>query len=260
MSEIFNLRRFGRYIAYDLRNAWKNYGFALLVSGLAPLILLVFHEFISLVFDGSLSEVHAVEKVMAAGAVFAVTYMIAPGKIYGKITDRRAGSEYLTLPASTLEKWLSLLLVICVAMPVCLVAVYGAADWLLGLCLPGVYGPATWKGIEFVGSSVEMWDGAYMNTLAMGLLGQTQSILIFTLGALCFRKSKVAKTILASFLVSTVFGTLSSVVMFQGFFDMDEVDAGLFLDQLNLMLNLIYWLVFAVLAAAIYYRLRTIKH
>ncbi len=52
MDRTFDIRRFGRYLVYDLRNAWNNAGFTLLVYGLAPIFFFFFYEICCLVFSG----------------------------------------------------------------------------------------------------------------------------------------------------------------------------------------------------------------
>ena len=89
--------------------------------------------------------------------------------------------------------------------------------------------------------------------------------LVFFLGALCFKKSKVGKTILCLFAFSTVLSTLSMVFFGQygptyiNVFDSD-VDPVQLLTGLNWFLNIYFIVVIGGLMGGIYYRLRTLKH
>ena len=55
MDRTFDIRRFGRYLAWDLRNARNNAGFSLLVYGVTPIFIFAFFQLCSLIFDGGVS-------------------------------------------------------------------------------------------------------------------------------------------------------------------------------------------------------------
>ena len=93
-----------------------------------------------------------------------------------------------------------------------------------------------------------------------------QYALAFLLGAIIFKRAKVAKTILWMFIISTVFGIVFTKIL--GMTDMaeyfmngiSEASISGVQSKINWWLNIswIGWV--AVLAAGIFWRLKTIKH
>lgn len=93
------------------------------------------------------------------------------------------------------------------------------------------------------------------------------SVLTFTLGAICFKKSKIGKTILCLIGVGFVMMFAFCAVMGQmSFTDQDLIQRfGLYdLETISRFLRstliVVYSTAFAILSAALYYRIRTIKH
>lgn len=266
MNNIFDFKRFGHYFVYDVRRSVSRFGTNVLVMGLVPVILFMAYEVFSLVLGYGFSHMALGYKL--AGVVVApmVICMLAPAKIYGKITDRRFGSEYLMLPASTLEKWISMVLMVCIVLPVSLVVIMLASDTLLGLCFPNHYGTAALfaGNLNLTGRNVV--DGVNINFLMIVIMNWCENVLVFTLGAICFRKSKVAKTILAYFLACLVFGMLFSIPFGTMSVDTEHLmeklsiyDGSALLSWVNAFLNVFYAVIFCGLLGAIYYRIRTIK-
>ena len=77
MNNIFDIKRFVNYFAYDLRRAGSSYGISLLVLGLMPVILLVLHMLGSLFSSGSTSPVSDQAKfTVFCVVVFVTTYLL----------------------------------------------------------------------------------------------------------------------------------------------------------------------------------------
>ena len=140
MNIIFNFSRFGRYLVYDLRNAWNNAGFTLLVYGLAPIFFFFFYEICCLVFSGYFGDFGLGWRIPFLFVLMLVCFTLLPARLYGRVTDRRYGTEFLMLPASTFEKFLSMVIVTAVVMPLCLSLMLLVSDTLLGLIFGALYG------------------------------------------------------------------------------------------------------------------------
>ena len=140
MNRIFNFSRFGRYLVYDLRNAWNNAGFTLLVYGLAPIFFFFFYEICCLVFSGYFGDFGLGWRIPFLFVLMLVCFTLLPARLYGRVTDRRYGTEFLMLPASTFEKFLSMVIVTAVVMPLCLSLMLLVSDTLLGLVFGALYG------------------------------------------------------------------------------------------------------------------------
>lgn len=266
MNNIFDFKRFGNYFLYDLRNAKNTYAISLLLCGTMPILGFVFAQLLSLIFQQRFLEMPVFTKYLLLGAGYLVVVIGAGTKIYGNLTEKRAGSNFLMIPASTFEKWLSMMLIACIVLPVLLLGLQLASDALLSFIFPNTYGDRVLE-LDFLQGVKDglMDNGVKLNFEAICFLDWVGSILVFFLGALCFKKSKVGKTILCLFAFSTVLSTLSMVFFGQygptyiNVLDSD-VDPVQLLTGLNWFLNIYFIVVIGGLMGGIYYRLRTLKH
>ncbi len=267
MNNVFDFKRFGNYFLYDLRRAKNNYSISLLVIGLLPVALYIITQFFSLITGNGVTELSDVPKIVAIFAGIAIVMLSAGAKIYGSITEKRAGSDYLMLPASTLEKWLSMVLVICIVLPVVLFVLLFASNAVMSLFFPNTYGHRLFQ-MDFargVFDGLTGDEGVYFNLPAALFLGWCESMLIFTLGAVCFKKAKVAKTLLCIMGFSMVISPLMFLVFGQTNIDNDWLvehfsDPDRAVSMINWTLSILYTVVIGGLLAGLYFRLRTLKH
>ncbi len=267
MNNVFDFKRFGNYFLYDLRRAKNNYSISLLVIGLLPVALYIITQFFSLITGNGVTELSDVPKIVAIFAGIAIVMLSAGSRIYGSITEKRAGSDYLMLPASTLEKWLSMVLVVCIVLPVVLFVLLFASDAVMSLFFPNTYGHRLFQ-MDFargVFDGLTGDEGVYFNLPAALFLGWCESMLIFTLGAVCFKKAKVAKTLLCIMGFSMVISPLMFLVFGQTNIDNDWLvehfsDPDRAVSMINWTLSILYTVVIGGLLAGLYFRLRTLKH
>ena len=268
MNNTFSLDRFTKYLVFDLKNLWSRFGLGILVTGLFPVIYYLIIGIIS-----SLT-MHGWETVPVAGRalmfVIPMTAMcILYGyKTYGHLTERMAGSQWLLLPASRLEKFVSMMLITIVIVPFCFVAIYLLSDGLLNLVDPN-YGGAL---INFNVNSYFPEEFANIVYIPAGGLwiiwaSMIETIMVFLLGALVFKKGKVGKTVLALIILGMVFSWISvgsGVYVFNNDIELMSEMGIDFVKNLEFRLNLMMWLSLALegggCALAIWFRLKTLKH
>ena len=264
MNNIFNIKRFCNYFLFDLRNAKNNYGLSLLILGIMPIVIYIIFQLFSLIFRQELCHIQMPFKMAELGIVTFVATIGAGTKIYGKLTEKRAGSNFLMIPASTLEKWVSMVLIVCVVVPVVLYGLQFASDTAMSFIFPESYGPSMFlldelrDGLDYLKD-----NGVRINLFAIFSLSWAETVLIFTLGAIFFKKSKIAKTILV--LIGVSFLLSIGMVAFNinnldypsyiGFSNFSE-----FVSYLNWASNLSYFIFIGGTLCAIYFRLRTLKH
>lgn len=270
MNNVFDIKRFGRYLTYDLNNAWNNFGISTLVLGLMPLILLFFNTLFSLVFTGQVQQLHPAAKGSILACAFIIVAISGPIKLYGHLTERRSGSDWLMLPASSFEKFLSMMVMLCIILPVAALGLFAVCDLLLSWIVP-IYGDSIVRQISgglheiVVGEGIDFAIFTPGGAVAGTWMNWMICVLPFALGALCFKKGKAAKTILCIFglnmLLSFVF-----VMLFKGI-NMESFEAffeNLTEDRLgfwaNFLINAFYFVVVGGLLTALYCRVRTIKH
>ena len=273
MSNTFNIGRFWKYFKWDLRNAKNNFGLSMLIAASLPLFLFFIAELFSLIFSGEFVETGLGTQIPAMLVGNCIIFLSMPTKVYGKLTDKRQGSDWLMLPASSTEKTVSMILMGCIVAPVCWFVVFNAWDFLLSWIFPGHYGNAVLLNLPLdnlfnlgnPGGVVDM--NVQFNMPLAIFMSWCENILIFTLGAICFKKSKAAKTILLYFafsmLLSTVITTFVGINAGGfGFTEsaMEQMDFAKFFGTATRWAWVIGWTFVAGLIAAIYYRVRTIRH
>jgi len=281
MNNVFDIKRFGKYFMYDLNNARGNYAVSALVLGLLPLILLVFTVIFGLVFTGEVPEIVLPVKFSMLACAFIICILSAPVKLYGSLTERRSGSDWLMLPASSFEKFLSMAIMLCIVLPLVVFGLFAICDLLLSWIVP-VYGESAVKQIfSGINTMESVMSDAFVDSTGLlavspgtsytlGWLSWCASILPFGLGAICFKRGKAAKTILCLIALETVF-SLILVILFRGGYAngyefgqkmadlFGNMTAGKMETLVNAFINLSYFIVIGGLLAGLFFRIKTIK-
>lgn len=234
-NDIFNLRRFGKYFASDIRTCWSNYGLSLLtISLLFP----VATYFITTAFNFVLKSTWNGPDLGLRFFIFAVAsiclVVTMPVKCYGRITEKQYGSFWLMLPASRLEKFISMFVMTCIIVPITGFVLYLGMDALIcaldhtcgnnliagGMELIRKMGDLQSLTMNFVDEKVTIEDAA----VVQGILKQVSSpwlyvdeifamTLPFLLGAVFFKSGKTVKTFLALFAISTAISIIATPLM-----------------------------------------------
>ncbi len=275
MNETFNITRFGKYYVSDLRNTFNNTWLTVLLTSLSGLIAYLFCGTIHLLVDGTWASYGLIGRAISFFVLLYVLILVVPSKAYGFFTDKRSGGFYTLIPASSLEKFLTMFFNTAILAPLAYVIIALAADSLLCLADPKcgeTLITTAAKGIqEFnemcnftskdldiqVFSSSELFWGVVVNIISWTL--------IFLLGALYFKKNKIGKTILVMILVSMATSMILTPVMFhlgEGF--IDWVDS---FDSPERILSTVKWICYSAgvlitlaLGVWAYLRVRTVKH
>lgn len=213
-NDVFNFNRFGRYLATDLRNAVSKYGITLLVMASFSVTVYLIVGLFSAVSGNGWISTGLIFRLFVFAMSTLVVLISSPGKIYGFITEKRAGTSFLMVPVSTLEKTLSMLIVSCVAVPFSFFAIYLSFDQILCLLDAGCGDSVIYALNE---GRASLMDGLsqlseeldiYTDVLSSGFLvyadDVAQTTLTFLLGALLFKTAKPAKTIGCMIIISIV--------------------------------------------------------
>lgn len=259
MNNIFSPKRFGHYFIYDLRNAWRNFGIPALVLALSPFIIFTIGLIFRLITRGEWTPDFSLFGITYIFIIM-IAIMSAPTTIYGKLTQKRYGTDFLMLPASVFEKWLSMLTVLCVVYPLLFAAILCGSDSLLNTAFPDFYNSNLIHTLNRLSNgyngyvTVNVYAGEYINWCT--------GILTMALGAMCFKKAKIAKTILAMFGISCVFGMGFGILICHFPEWMNDLvrNEEEFIRLLNIVINVCSFLSLTILGTATYFRLKTIKH
>ncbi len=292
-NDIFNFRRFGKYFTTDFRTCCANYGLSLLtISMLVPIVLYVIIVTINQIMHNTWDGPDIGLRVFAFAVAMICMVVTMPVKCYGKITEKQYGSFWLTLPASRLEKFISMILMTCIIVPVSGALLYFGLDALIcafdhtcgqnlfagGMELLQKMGEAKDVTLNLIDESITIEDA----TLAQELIRQMNNpwmyideifcfTLPFLLGAVFFRNGKTVKTFIALFAISTVTGMICSPIMTNWVMEMfnnlnEDPDAILQMFNNKLFKNLVLidtvtdTVTNLALMAGIWFRIKTLKH
>ena len=292
-NDIFNFRRFGKYFKTDFKTCWANYGLSLLtISLLSPLVLYVIIVTINQIMHNTWDGPDIGLRVFAFAVAMICMVVTMPVKCYGKITEKQYGSFWLTLPASRLEKFISMILMTCIIVPVSGALLYLGLDALIcafdhtcgqnlfagGTELLQRMGEAKDVTFNLIDESITIEDA----TLAQEIVRQMNNpwmyideifcfTLPFLLGAVFFKNGKTVKTFIALFAISTVTGMICSPIMTNWVMEMfnnlnEDPDAILQMFNNKLFKNLVLidtvtdTVTNLALMAGIWFRIKTLKH
>ena len=234
-NDIFNFSRCGKYFASDIRTCRSNFGLSLLtIALLFPVatyfITTVFNFVINSVWDGPDMGLRVFVFVVALLCMI----ITMPVKCYGRITEKQYGSSWLMLPASRLEKFVSMFLLTCIIVPVAGIVLYLGMDALIcaldhtcgnnliagGLGLIGKMGDLQSLTMNFVDENVTIEDAAVVQEILKQVSSPWLYIdeifamtLPFLLGAVFFKSGKTVKTFLALFAISTAISIAATPLM-----------------------------------------------
>lgn len=269
-NEMFNGQRFWTYFKYDLTQMWRNHVKAAVGIGLAGLIVYFVVVLFNLTFNGTWQGPGITGRFFTfflASAALELYYT----RIYGYLTDKRKGSAWLMLPASTVEKWLSMLCMACIVLPVLFFfasflvdGVLCALDPTIGKSMVSVLAGG-WQ--EFLSNLTDV-NTEYTLTLNVAplgwamLLGTWGNLLYFLLCGICFRRNKI----IGAFAIAFGLSMLSSIIVSSfslslvADFEADDIAAAeMNINQLFAWANAISAVLTAVMAGGIFWRLKTIK-
>lgn len=288
MNDIFNIRRFGKYLASDVRSCIGNYGLSMLLISLMGLIIYAGTVIMGLIFNGKWGGPELDFRVLTFFACLIVLVLTMPVKCYGKITDKKFGSQWLMIPASSFEKSLSMVIMTSIVMPVAVCTIYLGVDAFL-CAIDKTCGNSILESVRSVidtfmsisvASSSDMAQfpdlANFVKQVSNPLLYVDDIIGMFLItlaGAILFKSGKTAKTCLAYIAVTFALGILVTPfanAFFKEFADitynsdtpaaMNQLfSAGIFkhaalIDTINdTIVNL-------GLITAIFFRVKTLKH
>lgn len=288
-NDIFNLRRFSKYFISDIRTCYANFGLSLIVTCLSATVLVyALTVFFNLLTDQGWTGPQLSLRMAAFFIMFVVIILNSPSKCYGSITDKQYGSFWLTLPASRLEKFVSMVLISAVIIPVGALAIFLGIDaltcWIDPTC-----GQSVASSIGHVASQIVRFDISeaisdeipaevtrFIDQLSNPWLymddffGMT---LPFLLGALVFKKNKAAKTILALMVVSAAVSVIAAPItsiwgknliatieIAEGNVGISELFNSWIFRNIALLDALSDTIVNVGLLTAIYFRIKTLNH
>ena len=221
MNNTFSFNRFKNLLLKDGKMYIRNFGTSLIVWCCLNAIFWVFN----LLFRSSSDEVFRLGMLCVWTAL---AMMMVPEKVYGKANLSREGVGFAMLPASSLEKFVSMFLYCAIVTPV--VVFFGGylVDALLSLFpFGGFEKPIHLYTLNEIVRLVDDTEGvvqagemsvAFTDAFPIGVMrtslyvGIIQWAAIFMLGNMLFKKHKAGKTFACYLGIGYVFSTLFGLV------------------------------------------------
>ena len=209
MNNTFNINRFGKILKHDGLNFIPNFILALAILWAIPVVIYLFTALMPT--DETKDVFDAFERINVIGALQKIAIIIAPAMLYKTCNDSRKGIGYAMLPASTLEKFLSMVIYCVIVTPIIYIAGALAIDSILAL----FQGPYEGFAVAYYFDSFakinavfdknnimmdESWILYYKSLsptfmLILSALGTLTISSIFMFGNMIFKKHKTGKMI-----------------------------------------------------------------
>ena len=139
MNETFSAGRFFRYFLFDNKQLWSRHTRAVVTFGGLGIILYIVSVILGLIFTQQWHGPVLWARVITL-AFASLVLVFYQTRTYGYLTDPKAGAAWLMVPASRLEKFLSMMIITLIEMPLTLLATYLCIDGIITLVDPTVEG------------------------------------------------------------------------------------------------------------------------
>ena len=231
MNNTFEWSRFGNVVRKDFRNIWQNAGTTLLIITLLPIAAWMLWWALSGI-DEMPSIAPEVRWAFIAGVVM-LAAMVTPSRMYRTCNLQREGIYFAMLPASKLEKYLSMLLFSIVVCPLLCFCGSLVLDYFLTLLPFGPYRRWLWQ-TDYLATVLDGYRALVANqypgessqnvailtetftpgkVVLYGVLSYLGTVALYLFTTTIFKKHKVLQTILWTWLICFVLNVLVTSIM-----------------------------------------------
>ena len=207
MNNTLNINRFGKVLKHDGLNFFPNLILALAILWAIPVIIYLFAALMPT--DDTTKVFDAFSRIDVISTLTNIALIIAPARLYRYCNDSRKGIGYAMLPASTLEKFLSMVFYCVIVTPIVYLAGALAIDSILAL----FQGPYEGFAVSYYFDSYAKINAVFEKDnvmldesllvffkslsptfmLVLSLLGTLMLSSIFMFGNMIFKKRKTGK-------------------------------------------------------------------
>ena len=207
MNNTLNINRFGKVLKHDGLNFFPKLILTLAILWAIPVIVYLFAALMPT--NDTNDAFDAMSRIDLISTLTSIALIIAPARLYRHCNDSRKGIGYAMLPASTLEKFLSMVFYCVVVTPIIYVAGALAIDSILALFQGPYEGFAAayyfdryakldaifTKDNAMLDASLLIFFKSISPTfmIALSMLGTLTISSIFMFGNMVFKKRKTGK-------------------------------------------------------------------
>ena len=230
MNNTFDWTRFCKVVRKDFNNIWRNAGTSLLIITLLPILAWLLWWALS-----GIEEMPAIAPEVRwcfiAGSVL-LAAMVSPSRMYRTANLQKEGIYFAMLPASKLEKYLSMLIFTIVVCPLLCFLGGMVLDYFLTLLPFGPYNKWLWQ-TDYLADALDgyralvagKFPDVNQDTMLLvqvftpwkvvlyALLCHLSYVALFLFTNTIFKKHKVLQTLLWTWLISFVLNIILTPVM-----------------------------------------------
>ena len=230
MNNTFEWSRFCKVVRKDFSNIWQNAGTSLLIITLLPILAWLLWWALSGIEEMP-AIVPEVRWCFIAGSVI-LAAMVSPSRMYRTANLQKEGIYFAMLPASKLEKYLSMLLFTIVVCPLLCFLGGMVLDYFLTLLPFGPYNKWLWQ-TDYLADTLDgyralvagTFPNVNENTMMLvqvftpwkvvlyALLCHLSYVALFLFTNTIFKKHKVLQTLLWTWLISFVLNIILTPIM-----------------------------------------------
>ena len=258
MNNTFEWSRFCKVVRKDFSNIWQNAGTSLLIITLLPILAWLLWWAMSGIEEMP-TIVPEVRWCFIAGSVM-LAAIVSPSRMYRTSNLQKEGIYYAMLPASKLEKYVSMLLFTIVVCPLLCFLGGMVLDYFLTLLPFGPYSKWLWQ-TEYLADTLDGYralvSGKFPNvdenTMMLVQVVKPGRVVLYAVSChlsyvslflftnTIFKKHKVLQTLLWTWLISFVLNIVITPIL--GVVIMDGNWLDVFLEKADPVrsLNTVYW-------------------
>jgi len=283
MNNTLDFNRLGKVIRRDGMNYIPNFGWSLVILWAIPLVVWLL-GFVVEQYGGEITGRASLLRFLSS-----IALIVAPAKLYKDCNDSRKGIQYAMMPASTLEKFLSMFLFCVIVTPIAymvgavtldtIMAAFPGKNPYEGFIFKSLFDPFQ-QGRLFstaFGAPNYAFDNYYneLNAfftipviLSSKILSTVAVASIFMFGNMIFKKRKTSKMIgvlvILFIIIMIVFIKYCSTLDYQPV-DMNDEEAlkAFMLHSVKLTIHismLLSFIISAVMLGLTYYKIKTQKY
>lgn len=219
-----DIRRFGKVLRYDITNAWATLSSNITVAAIVLALALIVKYYTTGIFSGTpTSELHNLIRGNTILSILTLASVIFPSLLYKTCNTANSGIPYGMLPASKLEKYLSMVVICAVFIPIAMFLIFLLVD-AIPMLIAGHYTFPSFFTVEAVATidlnsfmidatdHLALWPP--LNRVFYTLVCSIYfPVSFFIMTCTIFKRHKLTKSILSALACITVFGTAGVIVM-----------------------------------------------
>ncbi|MBQ0160897.1 MAG: hypothetical protein MJZ99_05965 [Bacteroidales bacterium] len=228
MNNTFDWNRFGKILRKDITDIRHRFGVTMLIMALLPMAVWIIWGLIN-----NVEYICGVSPFVRWGVMLMVSVlaaMVAPSSIYGNCNQKEGGVYFAMLPASKLEKFLSMLIVSILVCPLMTLCGSLVVDVILTLIPFGPYEEWIWNMVINLDMPKDQVDPELQYLLNPGLWILLYAMELLSWGATfiftntIFKRHKFWKTILWIWIISFALQIVFFIVFTMIFANIGKMD------------------------------------